>query len=180
MENQSGSVLVQVLLETSLMLSHDKNAESQNTALDDTTTNIPPESLPDELAFLDNNNNVSSLNLLSSQKSVPETERPEANLGVPSKKQNSVPSSRSSRKRLELENEIMEDEARADIEGKQQNLKLRPKRREMEIELEAKKKEKGFVEVIKQKELSLKLETSSNGSVCSASGSLRVLAEKTS
>ena len=97
------------------------------------------------------------MNVLSSQKSVPGIERPEANLGVPSKKQNSVPSSRSSRKRLELENEIRQDEARADIERKQHNLKLRCKRREMENELEAKKKEKVFAEVKQQRELLLKL-----------------------
>ena len=36
MENQSGSVLAQVLLETSLMLSKDEIAESENTVPDDT------------------------------------------------------------------------------------------------------------------------------------------------
>ena len=67
MENQSGSVVGQALLEPSLMMSKDEKAEYENTVPGDTTPCIPPKNLQETLAALDNNTNVSGVNVLLPQ-----------------------------------------------------------------------------------------------------------------
>ena len=71
--------------------------------------------------------------MCSHHKSGPKIEKLQTNLRLPSRKRGSVPFSRFSRRRLEFEARVKEDEAKAVFEGEQQELELRCKQREMEM-----------------------------------------------
>ena len=75
----------------------------------------------------------------------------EDNLGALGKQTILNSSSRSSRRRLELEVEIAADLANAEIKRKQQEFELRRKQREMELELATQKEELELAEMKRQK-----------------------------
>ena len=73
------------------------------------------------------NPNTTSVSVLSPQKHDHFTDAPENTLGSVDKRPGSSPLSRSSRKRLEMEAEILENQAKANVEKKQMEIELRRK-----------------------------------------------------
>ena len=102
------------------------------------------------------NTNVTSVSVLSPQKSGPGIEMPESNLGLLSRRRSSVPSSRPSRRRTELEAQIMEEKVRAQIENSK-SWKFDTSRQtcncSKQMELEARKEAMKLSELKKQKDL---------------------------
>ena len=133
---------------------------------------------------------VTGVSVLSSQKYDFLPEYPEINLGLSGKRPCSNPSSRFSKRRADLEEEILEDEARAKTERKQHELEPQQKQREMEvhqlqlqnkIEIDFQKEVLELVKFKRQKDLSVEMnkhemngQDSSRDSGCSASGSFRM------
>ena len=93
MENQSGSVIGQVFLKTSLLMLNDENAANENTDPCETTPKNPLQKLQEMLAVHDKNTIVTRVSVLLPEKSGPGIEMPEAEMGLLSKNQKSVPSS---------------------------------------------------------------------------------------
>ena len=137
----------------------------------------------------DGNSNATGVSVVSPQKHPFRGEVPADVLGALNVAQGSTASSRSSRRRLQLEAEIAEDESRAKIERKEQELELRRKQRKMvmEMELEARKEAMELAELKREEKLSLKLkkieimdQASLRGSGSTISGSFRSQNVKTS
>ena len=99
--------------------------------------------------------NITGTSVVSPQKNLSREDDPEDVLGALKVSRGSTASSRSSRRRLQLEAEIAEDESRAKIVRKEQELELRRKKRE--TKLEAQKEEMEFTEMRREEKLSLKL-----------------------
>ena len=140
------------------------------------------------------NPNVTSVSVLSPQKLDHLPNEPENTLGSLSKRPSSNHSSRSSRKRLEMEAEFLKGETQAEVEKKQMEMEFRRKERELEfqqqrkeMELEAQREEMELAEMRRQQSLSLKFkklenkdQASSGAIISSASTSLRFRHGKTS
>ena len=73
------------MVDTFLLMSKDKNAETENTTPGDTTPSNLPESLQKMLVVPDENTNGTSVSLLLPQKNESGIELPEANLGTKQK-----------------------------------------------------------------------------------------------
>ena len=93
-------------------------------------------------------------------------------MGSARKQLGSIPSSRSSRRRVELEAQIFEKQTEAEIRKKQQEIELKRKQREMELAIA--KEELELEEMTRKKKLHLKMKkleimerASSRSSICS-------------
>ena len=118
---------------------------------------------------------------------------PDNILGSLGKKLSSNPPSRSSRKRMQMEAQLLQHEVKAEVEKKQMEIEFRRKQRELELqqqrkemELASQREEMELAEMKRQQALSLKLkkleladQASSRGSVSSASASVRFWHGKT-
>ena len=124
----------------SLMMSNNGNeAETQNNAVGGVTTDNPPEETEGPENTQDDNPNITRVSVLSPQQNDLLPDNPKIIGGSSGMKPMSTPSSRSSRRRLQLKAEIAADEARAEIEREQEELELRRKLRELEKGLKLQK-----------------------------------------
>ena len=180
---------------------HDDNPRNVETSL--MITNTPNDGVPEErgavggalfetpgMPVADSSPKAADVSVVSHLKGFQVSEDPSKIMASAQKPKKSIASSRSSRRRLELETAILEEEAKADIQRKEQALLLRQKERDIaahmearELELEARrearelevqKKKMALDELKRQSELNLKLKqleimekTSSQGSVSS-------------
>ena len=130
--------------ETSLMMASNESAEQPPTA-DEGNNGLTVQ----QMAQTANSGNPNATNVIviSPQKQQYLPGNPEDNLGALGKRPSSNCSSRSSRRRLDLEVEIAADEASAEIARKQQEFELRRKQREMELELATQKEAKDLAEM---------------------------------
>ena len=185
-------------VETSLMMSNTPNdgVTKERGAVGGALLETP------EMPVADSSPQAAEVSVVSPLRGIQVSEDPSEIMASAQKPKKSIASSRSSRRRLELETVIMEEEAKAEIQRKEQALLLRQKERDIaahmearELELEARKearelevqKEKMALDDLKrQSELNLKLKqleimekTSSQGSV-SSFASFHIMKTKTS
>ena len=160
-------------VETTMILSDNENEDAEPVAGQGNARAIegtPAADAPTE----DTNPNVGAaeVSVVSPQKAFPITEEPKDIMGSARKQLGSIPSSRSSRRRVELEAQIFEEQTEAEIRKKQQEIEL--KRKQLEMELAIAKEELELEEMTRKKQLHLKMKkleimerASSRSSICS-------------
>ena len=171
-------------VETTMILSDNENEDTEPVAGQenaDTTGNSPAANPPAEDTIP--NVGAAEVSVVSPQKDFPVAEEPEDIMGSARKLLGSIPSSRSSRRRAELEAQVFEERTEAEIRKKQQEIQLKRKQRELEMELERKKREMELAiakealeleDMTRKKQLHLKMkkleimeQASSRSSICS-------------
>ena len=160
-------------VETTMILSDNENEDAERVAGQGNAGAIggtPAADVPTE----EPNPNVGAaeVSVVSPQKAFPITEEPKDIMGSARKQLGSIPSSRSSRRRVELEAQIFEEQTEAEIRKKQQEIELKRKQREMELAIA--KEELELEEMTRKKQLHLKMKkleimerASSRSSICS-------------
>ena len=160
-------------VETTMILSDNENEDAERVAGQGNAGAIggtPAADVPTE----EPNPNVGAaeVSVVSPQKAFPITEEPKDIMGSARKQLGSIPSSRSSRRRVELEAQIFEEQTEAEIRKKQQEIELKRKQREMELAIA--KEELELEEMTRKKQLHLKMKkleimerASSGSSICS-------------
>ena len=162
-------------VETTMILSDNENEDAEPVAEQGSAGAIegtPAEDAPTE----DTNPNVGAaeVSVVSRQKTSPITEEPEDIMGSARKLLGSLPSSRSSRRRVELETQIFEEQTEAQIRRKELELDLRRKQRQIdhdreELELEELKRTEKLE--LEKKKLEILERVSSRSSVLRAAHS---------
>ena len=143
-------------VETTMILSDNENEDAERVAGQGNAGAIggtPAADVPTE----EPNPNVGAaeVSVVSPQKAFPITEEPKDIMGSARKQLGSIPSSRSSRRRVELEAQIFEEQTEAEIRKKQQEIELKRKQREMELAIA--KEELELEEMTRKKQLHLKM-----------------------